>query len=304
MHNLDMLWDKTIQNLLSKGETPTRLGSSKEIIGYQGLLTNPWMNVVTNGVRQFSLPYACAEMLWYLSGENNIGLIKQYAPSYVKYAEDDIAWGAYGKRWAIKPHQLDLVNDILEQDPISRQAIMTMYNVGDLIAVHDGGKGDIPCTLTLQFLLRDRKLNLITNMRSNDVWLGFPYDVFCFTYLQMILSAMLDVECGIYIHQSGSEHIYSKHYDKAWNALEEGCGDRITTRPVLHWDGRDWKEQVRLSLQLEEAGRGQVFMIPEMRKLHPLFQDLVMGTWMKWGLVEEKLNNELYEQVRSAPNET
>ena len=39
-----------------------------------------------------------------------------------------------------------------------------------------------------KFLIRDNKLNMITTMRSNDIYLGFTYDVFIFTLMQEILA--------------------------------------------------------------------------------------------------------------------
>ena len=255
MDNLDNLWTLLIQDLMQLTDTPSRLGPTKEIMGYQGRLENIWKNILYNPIRKFSMSYACAEMLWYLSGTDDVELIKQYAPSYVNYTEDGVhAWGAYGKRWATVPHQIDLIYDILSQDPDSRQAIMAIYQAEDLIAVHDGGKKDIPCTLTLQFLLREDKLNLITNMRSNDAWLGLPYDIFCFSTLQRILADMLQVGYGIYIHQSGSEHLYQKNYTKQIdfvNVPSEECPKQIHLG--------NWQDQIQRALILEEQGRHGIF---------------------------------------------
>jgi thymidylate synthase len=72
---------------------------------------------------------------------------------------------------------------------------------------------DIPCTLNLQFLLRDNKLNMIVNMRSNDIIWGLPYDLFVFTNMQEVVANTLGVELGWYLHRPGSLHLYKKHYD-------------------------------------------------------------------------------------------
>ena len=45
-------------------------------------------------------------------------------------------------------------------------------------------------------------------MRSNDAWLGFPYDVFTFTTIQKILANCLGLRAGRYVHLVGSFHIY------------------------------------------------------------------------------------------------
>jgi thymidylate synthase len=293
MDNLDNLWTMLIQDLMQHDDTSSRLGPTKEIMGYQGRLENIWKNVLYNSARKFSMSYACAEMLWYLSGTDDVEFIGHYAPSYVNYTEDGVhAWGSYGKRWATIPHQINLVHDILSLDPNSRQAIMTMYRVEDLIAVHGVGKKDIPCTLTLQFLLRENRLNLIANMRSNDAWLGLPYDIFCFTTLQRILADMLQVKYGEYVHQSGSEHLYQKNWKQVeyTNVLFEECPKQVRLS--------DWQDQVKRALVLEEQGRNNVFEIFELNKLHPIFRDLVIGTWMKWGGSAE-FSNRYYEALRN-----
>jgi len=54
-------------------------------------------------------------------------------------------------------------------------------------------------------------------MRSNDAWLGLPYDVFCFTTLQKIVAAALGIECDWYQHQVGSMHLYGRNVRKTRN---------------------------------------------------------------------------------------
>ena len=63
---------------------------------------------------------------------------------------------------------------------------------------------------------------MTTYMRSNDLWMGFPYDVFQFTNMQVLMSMELGVELGTYTHISGSLHLYKRnlvkvdeHYDSS-----------------------------------------------------------------------------------------
>ncbi len=168
-----------------------------------------------NPVRKMSAAYAAAEMLWYLSGTDDASLVKAYAPSYENFLDDGVhAYGAYGKRWK-DGEQIKFVWEILTQMYTSRQAVMHCWRQGDLKVARGGTSKDVPCTLTLQFLLRDSVLHMITTMRSNDLWLGMPYDVWCFTRLQHVVAAMCDADVGWYQHQVGSLHLYEKHWAKA-----------------------------------------------------------------------------------------
>lgn len=186
--NLDMMWKETLDEICMKGRSQgSRDGATTEIIGFTAELKYPWNNVIINPTRKFSLSYACAEFLWYLSGRQDILMIKEYAPQYEKFTEHNIAYGAYGDRWR-RSNQVSKTECLFKHDPETRQAIMSMWMGRDLQAAIDKIHKDLPCTLSLQFLQRQGQLNCITTMRSNDVWLGFPYDVFAFTSLQIMFS--------------------------------------------------------------------------------------------------------------------
>ena len=55
---------------------------------------------------------------------------------------------------------------------------------------------------------------MTTYMRSNDLWMGFPYDVFQFTNMQVLMSMELGVGIGFYTHISGSLHLYKRNVVK------------------------------------------------------------------------------------------
>ena len=82
---------------------------------------------------------------------------------------------------------------------------------------------DINCTVCLQFFIRNNKLHMTTYMRSNDLWMGFPYDVFQFTNMQVLMSMELGVELGTYTHISGSLHLYKRNLVK----VDEHCDNPL-----------------------------------------------------------------------------
>ncbi len=131
------------------------------------------------------------------------------------FMDGGIMWGAYGSR---THGQLDDVVSLLYRDPDSRQAVMTFYDARrDL----NRDKRDIPCTISAQFLLRTRRvgsdsedrrllLDLGISMRSNDLWLGTPYDLTQFSILQASVAQALGVGVGKYVHRAGSLHLYDR----------------------------------------------------------------------------------------------
>lgn len=118
--------------------------------------------------------------------------------------------GAYGNRISV---QARYVVNKLSADRDSRQAVVTLWNPG---ADNLEGKRDYPCTVSLQFLIRDDKLICVTNMRSNDVWLGLAYDMFQFGQLQWTIANMLGCEVGWLVHRPVSLHAYEHN----WEAIE------------------------------------------------------------------------------------
>jgi thymidylate synthase len=85
------------------------------------------------------------------------------------------------------------VIELLGNRPTSRRAVIQIFNAEDIAAIHR----EIPCTTTLQFFVRNERLDMVTTMRSNDAYLGLPHDVFCFTMLQEIIARSLGREIGI-----------------------------------------------------------------------------------------------------------
>lgn len=164
---------------------------------------------------------AIGELLWYLSGSDQLDFIKPYIPRYEDDAVDGVLQGAYGPRLLRKNgsvNQLQNVIDLLAQKPGSRRAVIQLFDAEDI----EIEKKEIPCTTALQFHLRDGALHMSATMRSNDAYWGLPHDIFCFTMLQEMLSHRLGVRLGTYIHHVGSMHIYDKYIPAARRYMEEG----------------------------------------------------------------------------------
>jgi thymidylate synthase len=226
---IDEMWTKILRRLVEDApQVGSRDGASRELVGYRGVLDSLNDTFLQNPSRNLDPRYAGAELLWYLTGESRVAMMQSYAPSYARFAENDgIAHGGYGTRIRGTTEmrasglegQLQGIVEVLKNHPESRQAVMAMWRDTDLPHAVTLDKKDVPCTLTLQFLLRDRRLHLVVNMRSNDVWMGMPYDVWCFTAMQRLVAAAVDARPGQYVHCVGSMHVYDRNVEKAWEAL-------------------------------------------------------------------------------------
>jgi len=190
----------------------------KEKLGVQFRIRNVRDRLPCIEARNFSLSYFVAETLWYMSGSNSTEWISRYA-SFWKDISDDgkTANSAYGARiFKLHPriadgglNQWEYVKSELKRDSDSRRAVIHIRTPDDsLHAVKD-----VPCTLALQFFIREGKLHLHVNMRSSDIILGIAYDVPAFTTMQEILANELNVELGEYVHTSNSLHCYERDFE-------------------------------------------------------------------------------------------
>jgi thymidylate synthase len=120
--------------------------------------------------------------------------------------------GVFHGSYAARAHGLlgDLV-ELLERDPSTRQAVISVFDsTRDL----NRAKRDIPCTIALHFIRRATTLELGVTMRSNDLWLGTPYDFTQFAIAQASVAQALGLEPGRYTHMAGSLHVYDRDVHK------------------------------------------------------------------------------------------
>jgi len=207
---------RLINQVQTFGETSAPRGiETTEIIGHQFRLWNPADNLPVGANRKLNSKIAYVEALQLVAGRSYPELLIKVAPNFQQFTNGG-KWfhGAYGPRIR---HQLENMRHTLCVDNDTRQALVTIWD-----AAYDG-HGDVkdtPCTVALQYFIRDGRLHAVTTMRSNDVWWGVPYDVFQFTFLQIQLAHSLSLSLGHYTHQAGSFHLYERDAQRAREVTE------------------------------------------------------------------------------------
>ena len=112
-------------------------------------------------------------------------------------------------------------------------------------------------------------------MRSNDIFIGLPHDIFCFTMLQEIVARLLYVDLGTYKHAVGSLHLYKKNNRRALKFLNEGWqSTKIDMPPMPEGDPRP---NINALLVAESNIRfsSQPSNDCELKRLDPYWADLV-----------------------------
>lgn len=316
---MDNLWVNTLAKIEAEGhQLGSRDGQSCEILGFSAKLDDVTKTFLFNKVRGLSPYYACAEFLWYMSMTDDTSFLQLFAPSYKKFTEDGIhAFGAYGWRWAQNcegyrsnhipclDDQITMLIKTLQRHPESRQAVVTMWHGTDIHHALTVDRKDLPCTLTHQFLLRDGYLHLVTNMRSNDAWLGLPYDVFCNTQLQKLIADILGVSVGSYTHNVGSMHYYERNFEKIDQILS-AKREKIDAPISLHKAGTSslgFREQVEVAIGFIYSIKEQRTQetLNEVETFHSIVSDTAFLCASKW---DSKLVKYIYDpQLRRAVDE-
>lgn len=221
--NADDAYSKTVEAVIQDGSSVSggkslSTGSGKdsmEILNYCFELNKPVDRLIWNPSRKINLPAAVGRFVWMMAGSDRLADIAFYEPKVSYFSDDDVSvpGSSYGKRM-IQPrpglNQLQSAIDRLKEDPSSRRASLAIYHPED--AVRESR--DIPCTLGLNYHIRDGILHSTTLMRSNNAVLLLPYNIFEFTLLAEIVSVECGVKLGPMFYHALSMHVYDEDHER------------------------------------------------------------------------------------------
>jgi len=231
IHGVDLYqaWISQLKFLLERPVVSPRNKICRESIGLQLCIGDARKNIIFDPVRQLNYRFLVAQWLTTQLGLED-KLLEKFNKHLADYETDGQGgvYPSYGPR--LKP-QWPFIMRCFQQDPQTRQAVMSIWEAQPI----NFGQGHpvtlyVPCTLSLQFLLRENLLHTVVNMRSSDAWLGIPYDVFSFTMLSNYLCGALSqlfhrrINLGGIMLHLGSSHLYEEHWEKAAAIVKEPMG--------------------------------------------------------------------------------
>lgn len=158
------------------------------------------------------------ELLWFLSGDTNIGYLKDNGVRiWNEWADEQGNLGpVYGKQWrsweTSDGKTIDQIKEVLQQiqtTPDSRRMIVNAWNVGEIEKM-----ALPPCHLLFQFYVADGKLSCQLYQRSADIFLGVPFNIASYALLTMMMAQVSGLEPGEFVHTLGDAHIYLNHLDQ------------------------------------------------------------------------------------------
>ena len=227
---LNEAWRYQLHDVFHKGQEVSPRGMLTRELPSKQLIFDMNHPVITIPERQLGYKFMAAEAWWLLSGHDDVASISPYSKAISQFSDDgERFFGSYGPPFVL---QLTYVVDTLLNDPDTRQATMTFWRQ------NPPKTKDVPCTIAIDFLLRNGLIDTHVFMRSSDNWLGIPYDAFNFTMMTCRVLEMLNAhrepgqkyQLGTMYLTAASSHLYEKDFENVKRVL--ATGTQPPTRPV------------------------------------------------------------------------
>lgn len=152
-------------------------------------------------------------------------------------------WGdlitVYGRMWRRWPasdgreiDQLDWIIKGLRDKPYRKSYVVSGWNPDFIYEMASpGNANEVPpfCHTTFQFAMTNNKLNCALYQRSADIFLGVPFNIASYSLLTRMISQVVGIEPGEFIHFLGDVHTYSNHFE----AVKEQLSREPRSFPVL-----------------------------------------------------------------------
>lgn len=180
------------------------------------------------------------ELLQLISGTFSHKTYQLLAPNaQLELFTPDMAYG---------PRIFDQWDDVVRELRVNRDSRRAIIYVGQ----YDELISSRPCTVSIQFMIRNNVLSTFVTMRSWDIYKGLPYDVMMFSGIAAITAQLVNAKPGIVSVNAASAHVYHSDLD-----VIDFTEDKWKTRemtftypmPDTHVkDIRDWSEDIELQI--------------------------------------------------------
>lgn len=203
-----------------------------------------------------------AEVLWFISGSTNTSFLREHniriwdgnssrafldRRGLTDYQEGEIG-PMYGYQWrhfggdfrdpsSKGVDQLQRMLCLLRTEPTSRRIFMSAWNPSDLdkMALE-------PCHVSFQLYVRDGFVDGKLTLRSNDLFLGAPWNIAGYSLLLEMFCHLSGYKPGRLFYSIGDAHIYHNHLEAVQTQLEREPRNFPTlkfTRQHLAWEDFD-----------------------------------------------------------------
>ncbi len=190
---------------------------------------------------------AIDEILWiWQKKSNKVSELNSHIWDQWKNEEGTIgkAYGyQLGKKYEFKTKegikvmdQVDYVLYLLKHDQSSRRIMTNLFNHEELKDMELE-----PCAYGTQWLVKEGKLHLILNQRSQDMLTANGWNLMQYAALQYMFAQVSGLEVGTLTHNIGDCHIYDRHIPLVEKLLEAEPMD-VTPKLIIKNPTKDFYE--------------------------------------------------------------
>ncbi len=219
----------------------SRGGPTKEILHVAISIEDPRQRWIVSREPPLNVAFALAEVVWIIAGRRDLKFLEFWNSKLRDFVgPGPRLHGAYGHR--LRCHfgldQLKRAYEALRQSPDTRQIALQIWDSSTDLPRASGSPADndIPCNVVSLPKVRDGKLEWTQVIRSNDLFLGVPYNLVQFTCLQEIMAGWLGIECGSYNQISDSLHLYERDANKVLPSRLLPCVASSPDSLALPWE--------------------------------------------------------------------
>ena len=217
------------------------------------------------------------ELLWFLRGDTDVKLLQKekvkiwdlntsrefldsrglgHYPEFVLGPGYGFQWRFFGAKYSVEYadtskvdvqqiggfDQIKYIEDQLKTNPYSRRIMLNAWN-----PLHMNEMALVPCHYGCQFYVFEkndkRYLSCMVNLRSNDLFLGAPFNLFSYTVLTYLFALKCDMIPYELVYTVGDYHIYLNHLSQVKEQLLRVPSDTLPTlsiNPLVK--DKDWNE--------------------------------------------------------------
>ena len=209
-----------IQKIDNTGMESSPRGQKVRELFMQTIEIDPRFPIMDFDARPMSWKYFAGEIGWYLMKDRNIAFINNFSSFWKNIADEE---GNINSNYGdiLFGEQLRWAYESLKNDENTRQAIAFVNQPKYQVP----GNKDFVCTMYLNFWIREDRLYMKVQMRSNDIFYGLSYDApfFATIHQQMYHWLKPDNEklnLGTYYHCADNIHYYERHFEMADDILK------------------------------------------------------------------------------------
>ena len=182
--------------------------------------------------KKLAFKQVTAELLWFLSGSSDNNELNKLgchiwdananAPYWKPKARFEGDLGrVYGVQWRSWESPdgtvIDQIKEVIQKiktNPTDRRLIVSAWNPGEIDAM-----ALPPCHIMFQFFVNGDELSLQMYQRSNDLFLGVPFNIASYSLLLSMVAQVTQLKPKEFIHVMGDTHIYLNHIEQVKTQL-------------------------------------------------------------------------------------